>query len=224
MPRLIRELPFAEQPRYRLAATGPAALSDAELVAILANLPDLSVAQRLLDHFGNLSKLARADAREIRQHAFGVGPAKAAQLGAAAELARRLVATVEERVQIRSPADAVNMLRVLIGSEPQEHLVVVILDTKNRVLKTHTVYIGNINTSMIRMGEIYREPVRLNAMAIIVAHNHPSQDPSPSPEDILSTKQIVDTGKLLDIDCLDHLIICESRFTSLRERGLGFSH
>ena len=224
MPRLIRELPFAEQPRYRLAATGPAALSDAELVAILANLPDLSVAQRLLDHFGNLSKLARADAREIRQHAFGVGPAKAAQLGAAAELARRLFATVEERVQIRSPADAVNMLRVLIGSEPQEHLVVVILDTKNRVLKTHTVYIGNINTSMIRMGEIYREPVRLNAMAIIVAHNHPSQDPSPSPEDILSTKQIVDTGKLLDIDCLDHLIICESRFTSLRERGLGFSH
>ncbi len=224
MPRLIRELPFAEQPRSRMNTTGPAALSDAELVAVLANLPDLSVAQRLLDHFGNLSKLARADAREIRQHAFGVGPAKAAQLGAAAELARRLFATVEERVQIRSPADAVNMLRVLIGSEPQEHLVVVILDTKNRVLKTHTVYIGNINTSMIRMGEIYREPVRLNAMAIIVAHNHPSQDPSPSPEDILSTKQIVDTGKLLDIDCLDHLIICESRFTSLRERGLGFSH
>jgi DNA repair protein RadC len=224
MPRLIRELPFAEQPRYRLAATGPAALSDAELVAILANLPDLSVAQRLLDHFGNLSKLARADAREIRQHAFGVGPAKAAQLGAAAELARRLFATVEERVQIRSPADAVNMLRVLIGSEPQEHLVVVILDTKNRVIKTHTVYIGNINSSMIRMGEIYREPVRLNAMAIIVAHNHPSGDPKPSSEDISSTKQIVATGKLLDIECLDHLIITESRHTSLRELGMGFSH
>lgn len=221
--RRIRELPPTEQPIYRLTNAGPAALSDAELLAVLTNLGDLSVAQRLLDHFGGLAGLARADAREIRRVATGIGRSRAAQIGAAFELARRIFAHGESRLQIRSPGDANNVLRAAIGDELQEHLVVLCLDTKSRILKLHTVYIGSVNTAMVRVGEVYREAIRLNATAIILSHNHPSQDPTPSPEDILLTRQIAEAGKLLDIELLDHLVVCRSRYVSLRERGLGFT-
>ncbi|MBX0330017.1 DNA repair protein RadC [Oscillochloris sp. ZM17-4] len=223
MPRYVRELPPAEQPIYRLTAAGPAALSDAELIAILTNLSDLSVAQRLLDHFGTLANIAGADPREIRHVATGIGRSRAAQLGAAFELARRLFAASQDtRPQIRSPADANTLLRAAIGGELQEHLVVLCLDTKNRVMKLHTVYIGSVNAAAIRVGEIFREAIRLNATAIIIGHNHPSNDPSPSPEDVLVTRQIVDAGVLLDIPLLDHLVVCQSRYVSMKERGLGF--
>lgn len=105
----------------------------------------------------------------------------------------------------------------------QEELWVACLDTKNRLQKIAKVYRGSVNSAQIRVGEIFKEAIRLNAPAIVVAHNHPSLDPSPSPEDILITRQIVDAGKLLDIDTLDHLVIGGNRFVSLRERGLGFS-
>jgi DNA repair protein RadC len=223
MPRFIRDLPPDEQPVYRLTNAGPAALSDAELIAILTNLGDMALAQQLLDHFGGLAGLAHADVPTIRQVATGVGPSKAAQIIAAFELARRLFLAGGARVQIRSPADAINMLRAQIGFALQEHLVVACLDTKNRVIKTHTVYIGTVNSATIRVGEIFREPVRLNATAIILSHNHPSNDPTPSPEDILVTRQIIEAGKLLDIECLDHLVICASSAVSLRERGLAFT-
>ncbi|NNJ12086.1 DNA repair protein RadC [Chloroflexales bacterium ZM16-3] len=224
MRRSLRELPLGEQPIYRLTNTGPSSLSDVELIAILTNMPDLAVAERLIDHFGSLSAIAKADPREIRRVGFGIGQAKSAQLGAAFELARRIFyGGHDERLQIRSPADANTLLRAEIGGAEQEHLVVICLDTKNRVLKLHTVYIGSVNTAVVRIGEVFREAIRLNAVAIIVSHNHPSQDPTPSPEDILVTRQIVEAGTLLDIECLDHLIVCRSRFTSMRERGLGFT-
>lgn len=221
--RRIRELPPTEQPAYRLTHAGPSSLSDAELLAVLTNLGDMAVAQRLIDHFGGLHGLAKADPREIRRVGFGIGRSRAAQIGAAFELARRIFAYGEERLQIRSPADANNMLRAAIGGEDQEHLIVLCLDTKNRIIKQHTVYIGNVNSSLVRASEVYREAVRLNAPAIILAHNHPSQDPSPSPEDIGVTKQLGEAGKLLDIELLDHLIVCRSKYVSLRERGLGFT-
>jgi DNA repair protein RadC len=223
MPRFIRDLPNGEQPVYRLTNAGPSALSDAELLAVLTNIPDLGVAQRLIDHFGGLHGLAKADPREIRRVGFGIGRSRAAQIAAAFELARRIFSYGEERLQIRSPADAVNLLRAAIGGEVQEHLVALCLDTKNRILKQHTVYIGSVNSAAIRTAEVYREAVRLNAPAIILAHNHPSQDPQPSPEDILVTRQIYEAGKLLDIELLDHLIVTRGRYVSLRERGLGFA-
>lgn len=224
MPRFIRELPLSEQPIYRLTNAGPSALSDAELLAVLTNMSDMAVAQRLIDHFGGLAGIAKADPREIRQVGFGIGRSKAAQLGAAFELARRIfIGGVDERPQIRSPADANTMLRAAIGGELQEHLVVLCLDTKNRIQKLHTVYIGSVNTAAVRVGEIFREPIRLNSTAIILAHNHPSQDATPSPEDILVTRQIVDAGVLLDIECLDHLVVCRSKYVSMRERGFGFA-
>jgi DNA repair protein RadC len=109
-----------------------------------------------------------------------------------------------------------------MGNLEQEHLRTVLLDTKNRVLSSHTVYIGNVNSSIIRVSEVFREAIRENATALIVAHNHPSGDPSPSPEDIRVTRSIVEAGDLLGIEVLDHLIIGHQRFISLKERGLGF--
>ena len=104
----------------------------------------------------------------------------------------------------------------------QEHLRVVLLDTKNHVLGTPTVYIGNLSMTMVRVSEVFREAIRQNAPAIIVVHNHPSGDPSPSPDDVAVTKRIVNAGKGLDIEVLDHLIIGQQRYVSMKERGLGF--
>ena len=104
----------------------------------------------------------------------------------------------------------------------QEQLRVACLDTKNKIQKVHVVYQGSLNASLIRVGEIYKEPLKLNSAAIIVAHNHPSGEPQPSPEDVMVTREIVQAGKLLDVECLDHLVIGQGRWVSLRERGLGF--
>jgi DNA repair protein RadC len=223
----IRELPSHEKPRERLRDQGPAALSDAELLAILlrvgvegANVVQLS--QQLLAELGGWAGLQRTDFAEIAKRR-GMGDAKTAQLKAALEIGRRLLlATREERFQIRSPNDVAQLLMVEMSHLDQEHLRVVNLDTKNRVQKITTVYIGSVNSSAVRVGELFKDAIRLNSAAMIVVHNHPSGQPDPSPEDILVTRQIADAGKLLDVEVLDHLIIGNGRFVSLRERGVGF--
>lgn len=126
------------------------------------------------------------------------------------------------REQIKSPTDAVALLMLEMSHLDQEQMRVLCLDTKNRLQKIHTVYKGTLNTAVIRVGELFKEPVRLNSAAIILAHNHPSGDPSPSPEDVFITRQAVEAGKLLDCEVLDHLIIGQGNYVSLRERGLGF--
>jgi DNA repair protein RadC len=223
----IRELPLSEQPRTRLRDVGPSALSDAELLAVVLGvgvrgIDVVQLAQALLIQHKGWSGLLRADINELcRQR--GVGTAKAAALKATLEIGRRLLlAGFDERPQIKSPADVANLLLLEMGHLDQEQLRVVLLDTKNRVQAISTVYIGSVNSAQIRIGEIFRDGVRRNSTAIIVAHNHPSGDPSPSPEDILVTRQIVEAGKLLDIDTLDHLVIGNGRYVSMRERGLGF--
>lgn len=128
-----------------------------------------------------------------------------------------------ERRQIKSPADVAALLMVEMGHLDQEHMRRVILDTKNRVLAIETVYHGSVNAALVRVGEVYKAALRLNATAIIVVHNHPSGDPTPSVEDILVTRQIVEAGKLLDVECLDHLIIGAGQYASMREKGLGFA-
>jgi DNA repair protein RadC len=223
----IKELPRSERPRERLLNHGPGALSSAELLAIIlrtgtANENVVRLAQRLLASFDGLAGLARANPAELSAEK-GLGPAKVTQVKAALELGRRmLIASPDERPQIRSPSDAANLVMSEMGLLEQEHLRVMLLDTKNRVLDTPTVYKGSLNTSLIRVGELFRDAVRANCAALIVLHNHPSGDPTPSPEDVTVTRQIVEAGKLLDIDVLDHLIIGQQRFVSLKERGLGF--
>jgi DNA repair protein RadC len=127
-----------------------------------------------------------------------------------------------EREVVRSPADAVAFLMLQLGHLDQERLCVLCLNTRNRIQKLHTVYVGSLNTSIIRVGEVFKEPLRLNSASIILVHNHPSGLPDASPEDILITRQIVEVGKLLETDVLDHLIVGQGRWVSLREKGLGF--
>jgi len=223
----IKELPEGERPRERLEHYGPASLSTAELMAIILRIGSrdenvIMLAQRLLTCYGGLSGLAAASFEELAG-IKGVGRVKAIELKAAFELGKRLlVAAPHERPMVKSPADAANLLLMEMGPLEQEHLRTVILDSKNHVLKVHTVYIGSLNTAMVRVGELFREAIRLNAAAVIVAHNHPSGDPTPSPEDVRVTHQIVEAGKLLNVDVLDHLVIGQQRWVSLKERGLGF--
>jgi DNA repair protein RadC len=224
----IKELPASEQPRERLRDQGAAALSDAELLAILlrvgvAGTNVVQLAQHLLVEYGGWPGLMRADYRELcKRH--GMGEAKAATLKAALEIGRRLLLTQQaQRFQIKSPSDAAQLLLLEMSHLDQEHLRTVLLDTKNRVQAVSTVYIGSLNASLIRVGEIFRDALKHNSAALIVAHNHPSGDPTPSPEDVLVTREIVSAGQLLDIEVLDHLVIGQGRFVSMRERGLGFA-
>ncbi len=223
----ITDLDEADRPRERLAKHGPQALSNAELLAILLRVGvqgenAVQVGQRLLQEMGGLAGLHRASFDDVcRQH--GVGPAKAAQIKAAIELGRRLaVEAPEERPAIHSPADAAALIQFEMSALEQEELRVILLDTRNRVQHIETVYRGSLNASQVRVGEIFRAAVRRNVAALIVAHNHPSGDPTPSPDDAAITRAFVQAGKLLDIEVLDHLVIGRGRFVSLKERGLGF--
>lgn len=224
---MIRDLPADDRPRERLQQLGPEALSTAELLAIImrTGLRDENVvrmSERLLHTCGGITGLGRArfeDLCEIK----GLGPAKATELKAVFELGKRYArATPNEKPTVKSPADAANLLMADMRALEQEHLRTIILDTRNQVLKIHTVYIGTLNTTGVRVGELFREAIRLNAAALIVAHNHPSGDPTPSVDDIHVTRQLVEAGKLLSIDVLDHVVIGEQRWVSLKERGLGF--
>lgn len=220
----IRELPTTEQPQERLRRYGPAALSSAELLAIVLGLTDLGQAETLLASYKGLAGLARAPLSELTSHYRGIGPRRAAQLTAALELGRRAIVTAgPDRLQVKSPADVAGLLLAEMGALEQEELRIVILDSKNHILKVHTQYVGSLNTAIVRVGELFREAIRLNAAAIIAVHNHPSGEPSPSPDDVHTTRQLVEAGKLLSIDVLDHLVIGHSgRWLSLKERGLGF--
>lgn len=223
----IMDLAETERPRERLARLGPQALTSAELLAILlrVGVPGenaVQVGQRLLQNFGGLSGLHRADFGEVcGEH--GIGPAKAAQIKAAIELGRRLTQiSPEERPAIHSPEDAAALVQYEMSALEQEELRVILLDTRNRVLHISSVYRGSLNTSQVRIGELFRTAIRNNSAAVIVVHNHPSGDPAPSPDDVAVTRAIVQAGKLLDIEVLDHLVIGNGRFVSLKERGLGF--
>jgi len=224
---LIRELPAQERPRERLKKYGAASLSNAELLAIIlrtgaASESVLNLSAKLLARFGGLSGLAKAGFGELCMER-GLAEAKAAQLKAALELGRRLLSTQpEERLAVRSPEDVANLLQAEMSLLEQEELRLVLLDTKNQVLAISQLYKGSVNTSLIKVSELFREAVRENCPALVVVHNHPSGDPTPSPEDIKITEQIVKAGKLLDIEVLDHLIIGHQRYVSLKEKGLGF--
>ena len=219
----VSDLPPAERPRTRLEAYGSGSLATAELLAVLLGTPhQLHDAERLLGEFEGLPGIAQATWTELC-NLDGIGPASTARIKASLELGRRLLVTApSERPQVRTPADAANMLMAEMSLLPQEHLRTVLLDTRNRVLAIPTIYVGSLNSAQVRVGEVFREAIRSNCASLIVVHNHPSGDPSPSPEDVQVTRLLVEAGSLLSIDVLDHLIIGRQRFVSLKERGLGF--
>jgi DNA repair protein RadC len=223
----ISELPSGERPRERLARLGASALSDAELLAIILRVGVggenvIRVAERLLARFGGLGGLARATIAEIeREH--GIGQAKAVQIKSAFELGSRLLAEVPDaRPKVTSPEEAAALLMGDMAHLQREEMRVLLLDTRHQLVHIQRVYVGSINASVIRISELFQEAVIRNCPALVVAHNHPSGDPNPSPEDAQVTSQLVEAGRLLDIEVLDHLIIGRGRFVSLRERGLGF--
>lgn len=223
----IRELPVAERPRERLAQRGPGGLTAAELIAILwgsgtRGRSALGLAEDALSVHDGLTGLARAGEVELAGLP-GVGSAKAAQLQAAFELGRRLMADWPAgRWSIRGPRDIADRLVLQMGRLEREELRVVILDTKNHVLRVATVYQGNVSSSLVRVGELYRDAVRLNAASVILVHNHPSGDPTPSPDDLHLTAEALAAGRLLDIGLLDHLVIGHDAYVSLRDRGVAF--
>ena len=219
----LRELPESERPVHRLHFYGPAALSTSELLAILAGTPhQLQDAANLMAAFEGIEGVARANMSELQQQR-GIGASTAARIKAAFELGRRLIVErPPDRPQIRTPADAANLVMAEMGLLEQEHLRTILLDTKNRVVAIPTIYVGSVNTTMIRVAEVFREAIRRNCPSLIVLHNHPSGDVSPSPEDVAVTRQIVEAGKLMDVEVLDHLIVSQHKFVSLKERGLGF--
>ncbi len=224
---MIRDLAEEDRPRERLMRVGAQAVSTAELLAIILRTGVggenvLRLAERLLSTFRDLPGLAQASLAELTE-VKGVGPAKAVEIKAALEIGRRLMASApQEKLRVTSPADAANLLMSEMMFLEQEHLRLILLDTRNGVLGTPTIYVGSLNTSVIRIGELFRAAIKANAAAFIVVHNHPSGDPSPSPEDVHVTRQIVQAGKLLDIMLLDHIVIGQQRYVSLKERGLGF--
>ncbi|HSH03849.1 MAG TPA: DNA repair protein RadC [Anaerolineae bacterium] len=223
----LHDLPQQERPRERLLRVGERALSTSELLAIMLRTGGsqghvLTLAQQLLTKFKNPAGLSRATINELMS-IHGIGQVKAIEIKAALELGRRaLLISPLDRPRITAPIDAANLLMPEMALLEQEHLRLLLLDTRNRVLHTPTIYIGSLNSSVLRVGELFRAALRDNAAAIIVAHNHPSGDPAPSPEDIHVTRQLVSAGKLLDIQVLDHIIIGHQQFVSLKERGLGF--
>jgi DNA repair protein RadC len=223
----IRDLESSQRPRERLASLGATSLSNAELIAILLRtgikgINAVQLGQKILVDYGGLAGLHRLSYTELCRMR-GVGPAKAAQIKAAVELGNRFAAsTTTELPVIQSPEDAASLILYEMGALEQEHLKVMLLDTRNRMVKLVEVYRGSLNSSLIRVSEVFKEAVRANAAAIIVVHNHPSGDPTPSPEDISVTSAIVQAGKLLDIEVLDHIVVGKNKFISLKSRGLGF--
>jgi len=222
----IKELPSDERPRERLIQNGATYLSNSELIAIAlrtggAGQNVMGLADALLARFGGLAELAQASSTELCE-VPGIGPAKAAQLLAAFELGRRMVMVNNDgRTRISSPDDVARFLMASMAGLQQEELHVLVLDIKNYVRKHARIYRGNASSASIRAGEVFREAVRDNANSIIIAHNHPSGDPTPSADDIAVTRDLVQAGKLLDIQVLDHLIIGSGRWTSLKSMGLG---
>ena len=220
--KLLRELPPAEQPLQRLLQFGAGALSYAELLQVVLSAGEIPIGFELVAEYKSLAALAQAGVNDL-QHFNGIGLQRAARLQATFELGKRLAKELPvERVQIRCPADVAHLLMPEMSLLEQEQLRVLLLDTKNRVLGISMVYQGSLHTNVIRVGELFREAIRRNCASVVIAHNHPSGEPTPSPEDVAMTREIVKAGALLDIDVMDHVVIGFQRWISLKERGLGF--
>lgn len=224
---MIREMQAEDRPRERLQSLGPASLSSSELLAIILNTgikgeSVTSIAQRMLSSHGGLGGLLRMDFVEMAG-IRGVGIAKAAKVKAALEMGRRISMLAEEdRPKVGTPEDIVLLLGIEMMALEQEELRVVLLDTKNHIIATTTVYRGSVNAVSVRMADIFKPAVRHSATAIALVHNHPSGDPSPSTADVSMTRDAVAAGKMLDMPVIDHVIIGLGKHVSLKRLGLGF--
>jgi DNA repair protein RadC len=214
-----------DRPREKLQRVGATALGDNELLAVVfghgrANASALDLANAVLTAVAGLDRLARARYDELRRIP-GIGVARAAQIVAAVELGRRTLTRVgRERIQITSPRVLAEMLLPQYGSRAVEQFGVVLLDTKHRVLRTTVVTVGTVDASIVHPREIFREAASAGAAAIVLFHNHPSGDPEPSQDDVVLTRRVAAAGILMGIDVVDHVILADARYCSMREKGL----
>jgi DNA repair protein RadC len=223
----LETMPESERPRERFVQLGAGGASQRELLAIVlrtgnARLSVLGLADLLLARSGGLAGLARLPLHELTR-VPGIGLVKAIEIKAALELGRRAaLAAPDQKPQIRTPADAAQLLMLEMALLEQEEVRTLLLDTRNRVIGATMIYRGSLNSASMRVAEVFKSAIRGNAAAIIVAHNHPSGDPAPSSDDVHVTRELIKAGKLLEIDVLDHIVIGHNRFVSMKDRGLAF--
>jgi DNA repair protein RadC len=224
----VRDLPPQERPRERLAQLGAEALSAQELLAIVLgrgvkgeSVTDL--VQTLLKKFGNLSNMSAATLPQL-QNIKGIGPAKATQLKAVFELARRLERENntghEHKNIIRSPQEVVGLLRNQLRGKKKEHFLLISLDRRNQIIDIQTISIGNLDSSVVHPREVFKAAISDIAASVILVHNHPSGNTEPSDEDIKLTRRLAESGSTLGIAVLDHIIIGDSSYCSMKDRGI----
>nr|WP_318246134.1 DNA repair protein RadC [Halobacillus halophilus] len=221
---MIKDVPKEDRPRERLLEIGASHLSNQELLAILLGSGTkresvMDLAQRLLIHFEGILLLKDATLEELTA-IRGIGVAKAVLIMSAIEIGKRMQQMKPvERYMIRSPEDGADFVMEEMRDLKQEHFICLFLNTKNQVLHRQTIFIGSLNASIVHPREVFKEAVKRSAASIICAHNHPSGDPTPSQEDIQVTRRLQECGKMIGIELLDHLVIGDRKFISLKEKG-----
>ena len=224
---MVRDLPLEERPREKLLKHGASALSDTELLAILlrtgvSSVSVLHLAEEVLSKYRDkgLAAIMHMVPQEIAS-IHGIGPTKAVTIIAAVELGRRISTRAAEKLErIDGPEDVARCVMPMLRFERKEHFLILLLDTRNRVIAMPTISIGGLTASIAEPREIFREAIQRSAASIILVHNHPSGDPQPSPEDIILTKRMMKAGELMGISVLDHVIIGNDNFISLKDEGM----
>jgi DNA repair protein RadC len=221
----VRDLPRSERPRERLQRFGPEALSAQELLALVIGrgIPKKSVmniAQELLARFGNIKAISQATIEELCE-IKGIGLAKAAQIKACFELGRREDLEPEfKNYDIKDPEAVVKAIRTSIKDKAKEHFKLILLNPRNKIIGISTISIGTLNASLVHPREVFKDAIVHCAASVVLAHNHPSGDPEPSEDDLKITQKLVDSGKILGMEVIDHIIIGKNNFCSFKERGL----
>lgn len=222
----IHDLPVSERPRERLQKLGAEALSAQEILAVLlgrgvSGESVMVTAQRLLSKFENLKGIAEASVEELSQ-LKGIGIAKAAQIKAAFELSSRLegYAQMGGKTVVKTPEDVMGLVGGKLWGKKKEYFLALLLDTRNQLIKVAEISVGSLDSSIVHPREVFKEAISASAAAVIFAHNHPSGDAQASPDDVKLTKRLAEAGELLGIDVLDHIIIGDKKFLSLKREGL----
>ncbi|OGL47696.1 MAG: hypothetical protein A2W05_02940 [Candidatus Schekmanbacteria bacterium RBG_16_38_10] len=226
----VHDLPKPERPRERLKQFGPEALSAQELLALIigrgvSKKSVMTIAQELLIKFGNVKAISEATLEELSQikgcQIKGIGFAKAAQIKACFELGKRQDLEPEQKdFDIKDPQSVVKAIRASIKDKAKEHFKLILLNARNKILGISTISIGSLNASIVHPREVFKNAIVHNAYSVVLAHNHPSGDPEPSEDDLTMTKRLIEAGKILGIEVLDHIIITKNGYFSFKDRGL----